>query len=110
MIHTILGAGGFAGNALAHELIKQNVTVRLVSRNAHEIQRRQITLRLALDGFDLFVGGNVVLISSYRQQQDLLETFVFSVWKSQDGQTVILAGQVAGDLRHAQDALGDDKS
>jgi uncharacterized protein YbjT (DUF2867 family) len=38
MIHTILGAGGFAGNALAHELIKQNVTVRLVSRNAHEIQ------------------------------------------------------------------------
>jgi len=38
MIHTILGAGGFAGNGLAHELIKQNVTVRLVSRSAHEIQ------------------------------------------------------------------------
>ena len=38
MIHTILGAGGFAGNALAHELIKQNITVRLVSRSIHEIQ------------------------------------------------------------------------
>jgi len=37
MIHTILGAGGFAGNALAHELIKQNITVRLVSRSIHEI-------------------------------------------------------------------------
>jgi nucleoside-diphosphate-sugar epimerase len=38
MIHTILGAGGFAGNALAHELIKQNITVRLVSRSTHEVQ------------------------------------------------------------------------
>jgi len=38
MIHTILGAGGFAGNALAHELIKHNITVRLVSRSTHEIQ------------------------------------------------------------------------
>ena len=38
MIHTILGAGGFAGNALAHELISQNITVRLVSRNVHAIQ------------------------------------------------------------------------
>jgi nucleoside-diphosphate-sugar epimerase len=38
MIHTILGAGGFAGTALAHELISQNVTVRLVSRTKHEIQ------------------------------------------------------------------------
>jgi len=38
MIHTILGAGGFAENALAHELIKQNITVRLVSRSTHEIQ------------------------------------------------------------------------
>ena len=38
MIHTILGAGGFAGNALAYELIKHNITVRLVSRGTHEIQ------------------------------------------------------------------------
>jgi nucleoside-diphosphate-sugar epimerase len=38
MIHTILGAGGFAGNALAHELINHNITVRLVSRATHEIQ------------------------------------------------------------------------
>jgi nucleoside-diphosphate-sugar epimerase len=38
MIHTILGAGGFAGNALAHELIKHNITVRLVSRGTHEIR------------------------------------------------------------------------
>ena len=37
MIHTILGAGGFAGNALANELIKQNISVRLVSRSLHEI-------------------------------------------------------------------------
>ena len=35
MIHTILGAGGFAGNALTHVLIGQKVTVRLVSRSTH---------------------------------------------------------------------------
>lgn len=33
MRHTILGAGGSIGNALAYELLKNNVQVRLVSRN-----------------------------------------------------------------------------
>lgn len=33
MKHTILGAGGVIGNALTDELLKQQQTVRLVSRS-----------------------------------------------------------------------------
>ncbi|MCE5178731.1 MAG: NAD-dependent epimerase/dehydratase family protein [Porphyromonadaceae bacterium] len=38
MKHTILGAGGSIGNALAHLLLKNGEDVRLVSRNAHPIE------------------------------------------------------------------------
>jgi nucleoside-diphosphate-sugar epimerase len=37
MIHTILGAGGAVGNALAHELLKTGENVRLVSRRGYSI-------------------------------------------------------------------------
>jgi len=37
MRHTILGAGGSIGNALAYELLKTNQTVRLVSRSKYSI-------------------------------------------------------------------------
>jgi nucleoside-diphosphate-sugar epimerase len=37
MRHTILGAGGAIGNALAHELLKMNEEVRLVSRSNYSI-------------------------------------------------------------------------
>ena len=39
MVHTILGAGGFAGDALANELFKhKDISVRLVSRNPKKIK------------------------------------------------------------------------
>lgn len=38
MIHTILGAGGSIGNALAIELLKKGENVRLVSRSTHSIR------------------------------------------------------------------------
>ena len=38
MKHTILGAGGSIGNALAHELLKSNEDVRLVSRSGYHIK------------------------------------------------------------------------
>lgn len=37
MRHTILGAGGSIGNALAYELLKSDEKIRLVSRNKHNI-------------------------------------------------------------------------
>ena len=37
MKHTILGAGGSIGNALAHELLKNGENVRLVSRSGYSI-------------------------------------------------------------------------
>jgi nucleoside-diphosphate-sugar epimerase len=37
MNHTILGAGGSVGNALAYELLKSNQTVRLVSRSKYSM-------------------------------------------------------------------------
>jgi hypothetical protein len=45
-----------------------------------------------LDGFDLFVGGDVVLISPDRQQPDLFEALVLAVRKTQDGEALVLAG------------------
>jgi nucleoside-diphosphate-sugar epimerase len=38
MKHTILGAGGSVGNALAYELLKFNEDVRLVSRSGYQIE------------------------------------------------------------------------
>ena len=37
MKHTILGAGGSIGNALAHELLKNKEDIRLVSRSNYSI-------------------------------------------------------------------------
>jgi hypothetical protein len=37
----------------------------------------------------------------------LLEALVLAVRETQDSEALVLAGQVAGDLRQAQDALGD---
>jgi nucleoside-diphosphate-sugar epimerase len=41
MRHTILGAGGSVGNALAYELLKSKETVRLVSRSNYSIQETE---------------------------------------------------------------------
>lgn len=38
MKHTILGAGGFAGTSLTHELLKQKQQVRLVSRSGRSME------------------------------------------------------------------------
>ena len=65
---------------------------------------------LYMDGLDFFVGGNVVLISPCGQQKNLLETLELAVRETQDVEPLVLASQVTGDLRQAQDALGDDKS
>lgn len=42
MKHTILGAGGSVGNALAYELLNKNEKVRLVSRSGFSIQGAEI--------------------------------------------------------------------
>jgi nucleoside-diphosphate-sugar epimerase len=41
MRHTILGAGGSVGNALAYELLKSKETVRLVSRSNYSIRETE---------------------------------------------------------------------
>ena len=58
-------------------------------------------IRQALDGFDLFDGGDVVFLPPCCQHQNLLEALVLAVRETQDGDTLVLAGQVAGDLRQA---------
>ncbi|RFZ95238.1 NAD-dependent epimerase/dehydratase family protein [Mucilaginibacter conchicola] len=47
MIHTILGAGGPVANALTDELIKNNKTVRLVSRRRVDIKGDNVTWQKA---------------------------------------------------------------
>ncbi len=70
-----------------------------VDRLGRKAQRRQIALRQALDRLDLFVGGDVVLLPPGRQQQDLLEALELAVRETQDGEALVLAGQVAANVR-----------
>lgn len=46
-MHTILGAGGPVANALTNELVKNNVSVRLVSRRPVDLEGSNITWRKA---------------------------------------------------------------
>jgi nucleoside-diphosphate-sugar epimerase len=46
-MHTILGAGGTVANALTHELINANETIRLVSRRPVNITGKDLTWRKA---------------------------------------------------------------
>ncbi len=51
MKHTILGAGGAIGNALAHELLKRQESVKLVSRSGFSMQGAE-TYKADLNSYD----------------------------------------------------------
>lgn len=65
MKHTVLGAGGAIGNALAYELLKNNEEVRLVSRSGHSIPGTEAVradLSLYEDTFNSVKGSDVVYL------------------------------------------------
>ncbi|PAW95251.1 hypothetical protein CKK33_17790 [Mucilaginibacter sp. MD40] len=101
MIHTILGAGGPVANALTDELIKNNKTVRLVSRCPVNIQNKNVSwqkadlldleqVRQAANGSDVIYlcAGLVYDIDIWRQQWPVIMRNVIEVTKANNARLI----------------------
>lgn len=101
MIHTILGAGGPVANALTDELIKNNKTVRLVSRRTVNIQNKNVSwqkadlldldqVRQVANGSDVIYlcAGLVYDIEVWRQQWPVIMRNVIQVTKANNARLI----------------------